>query len=288
MDKKLDGKTIIITGANTGIGYEAALELAKRNARIILACRDPKRGQDAVDRIKAESKNDNVELELLNLASLKSIKEFSERILKKIDKLDILINNAGLAGIESRTLTEDGFETIFGVNHLGHFYLTNLLLDLLEKSVPSRIINVSSMAHYYGKINFDDLQSEKKYSEMGQYSMSKLANVLFTTELARRYKDKQVTSVCLHPGLIKSEIWRNREAQTGFIAKSILFFVRLFGKDCKEGAKSIIYCATNEDIPSKNGLYFNDDTRLKEASRDGTNLELAAKLWDLSAKLVGL
>ena len=121
MDKKLDGKNIIITGANTGIGYETALDLAKRNGRVILACRDPKRGQNAVDKIKAESKNENVELELLDLASLKSIKEFSERILKKLNRLDILINNAGISGLENRTLTEDGFEIMFGVNHLGLF-----------------------------------------------------------------------------------------------------------------------------------------------------------------------
>ena len=121
MDKKLDGKNIIITGANTGIGYEVALDLAKRNAHVILACRDPKRGQDAVDKIKTESKNENVELELLDLASLKSIKEFSERILKKLNRLDILINNAGISGLENRTLTEDGFEIMFGVNHLGLF-----------------------------------------------------------------------------------------------------------------------------------------------------------------------
>jgi retinol dehydrogenase-12 len=146
-NKKLDDKVIIITGSNCGIGYETALDLAKRNARIILACRDPKRGQDALEKIKAASQNDKIELEILDLASLKSIKEFSERINAKLDRLDILINNAGLSGDETRKVTQDGFEMIFGVNHLGHFYLTNLLLDLLKKSAPSRIINVSSYAH---------------------------------------------------------------------------------------------------------------------------------------------
>ena len=148
MANEIISKTIIITGANTGIGYETALELAKRNARVILACRDSKKGQEAVDKIKEESKNDNIELELLNLGSLKSIKDFSERIISKLERLDVLINNAGVAGFENRTLTEDGFETIFGVNHLGPFYLTNLLLPLLEKSAPSRIINVASRHHY--------------------------------------------------------------------------------------------------------------------------------------------
>jgi retinol dehydrogenase-12 len=147
MDKKLDGKVIIITGANCGIGYETALDLAKRNARIILACRDPKRAQEAVDKIKTESKNENVEFEQLDLASMKSIRDFSDRINKKLTKLDILINNAGLSGDGPIKKTEDGFEMVFGVNHLGPFLLTNLLLDLLKKSAPSRIINVASAAH---------------------------------------------------------------------------------------------------------------------------------------------
>ena len=132
MDKKLDGKNIIITGANTGIGYEVALDLAKRNAHVILACRDPKRGQDAVDKIKTESKNENVELELLDLASLKSIKEFSQRILKKLDRLDILINNAGLIGGETRVVTEDGFEQVIGVNHLGWFIIQMHDLEIIQ------------------------------------------------------------------------------------------------------------------------------------------------------------
>lgn len=288
MDKKLDGKNIIITGANTGIGYEVALDLAKRNAHVILACRDPKRGQDAVDKIKTESKNENVELELLDLASLKSIKEFSQRILKKLDRLDILINNAGLIGGETRVVTEDGFEQVIGVNHLGHFYLTNLLIGLIEKSEPSRIINVSSGAHYMGKINFNDFQAEKKYSAWGQYSMSKLANVLFTVELARRYKDKQITVVALHPGVIQSELWRYTDNQSGIINSLTRCFIRRFGKNSKQGAQSTIYCAINEDIPKKSGFYFNDDTKVKVASKDGRNLELAAQLWDVSAKLVGI
>lgn len=144
----LTGKTIIITGANAGIGYETALELAKRDAHLILACRDQKRGQEALDKIKNESNNTKIELELLDLSSLKSIKEFSERIQKKLNRLDVLINNAGLLGPPKRQLTQDGFEATFGVNHLGHFYLTNQLLDLLKKSAPSRIVNLSSRAHY--------------------------------------------------------------------------------------------------------------------------------------------
>lgn len=148
MANSMTGKTVIITGANAGIGFETALELARRDAHVILACRDQKRGQEAVDKIKNETKNNNVELELVDLSNLKSIKEFSENILKKLNRLDVLINNAGLLGPAKRQLTQDGFEVTFGVNHLGHFYLTNLLLDLIKKSAPSRIINVSSRAHY--------------------------------------------------------------------------------------------------------------------------------------------
>ena len=149
----LKDKNIIITGANTGIGYEAALDFAKRGANLILACRNEKLGNEAVEKIKAESKNENVQLELLDLGSLANTRAFAERILAKWNRLDILVNNAGLAGVDYK-LTADGFETHFQVNYLSHFLLTRLLLDLLKKSAPSRIINVSSLAHTSNKYSF--------------------------------------------------------------------------------------------------------------------------------------
>ena len=146
METQMKDKNVIVTGANCGIGYETALELAKRGARVILACRDETKAKQACDKIKEESKNDKVEVELLDLSKMKSIKAFSERIIAKLDKLDVLINNAGLA-VSNFSKTEDGFETTFGVNHLGPYYLTRLLLDLIKKSAPSRIVNVSAEAH---------------------------------------------------------------------------------------------------------------------------------------------
>jgi len=270
------GKVIIITGANCGIGYETALDLAKRNARIILACRDPKRAQDAVEKIKTESKNENVEFEQLDLASLKSIRDFSERINKKPTKLDILINNAGLSGDGPIKRTEDGFETVFGVNHLGPFLLTNLLLDLLKKSAPSRIINVSSEAHscnesfrliirnnfftininLVAKLNWDDLQMEKNYSSFKAYSNSKLANILFTKELAKRLEGTNVTAVSLHPGFIKTEIFRNIDNNPSFMNSIFKIMVRFFAKETKKGAISSVHCAIDDNIPNQNGLYF--------------------------------
>lgn len=176
---QLPGKTVIITGANTGIGLETAVDLAKRGARVVLSCRDVTKGEAAVTEVKRRSNSNDVVFSKLDLASLKSVREFSERTLEEEPRIDILINNAGVM-IPPYSKTADGFELQFGVNHLGHFLLTNLLLDRIKKSRAGRIVNVSSMAHLHGKINFGDLQSKQSYSRTAAYSQSKLANILFT------------------------------------------------------------------------------------------------------------
>ena len=181
---RLDGKTVIITGANTGIGKETALDLAKRGARVILACRDLDKANTAANEIREASGNSGILVKKLDLASKNSVREFADGIVKGETKLDILINNAGIMCCPCWK-TEDGFDMQFGVNHLGHFLLTNLLIDLLKRSAPSRVVNVSSNAHR-GEIDLDDLNSEKSYSRVGAYSNSKLANILFTRELSRR------------------------------------------------------------------------------------------------------
>ena len=259
MENKLKGKTFIVTGANCGIGYGTALGLAKRGARVILACRDEIKAKQACDNIIETSQNDQVEVELLDLSSLKSIKAFSERIKAKLDRLDVLINNAGLI-VEKYSKTEDGFETTWGVNHLGPYYLTRLLLDLIKKSAPSRIINVSSNVHYDIKMKLDDLQFEKSSPFEGwiAYSHSKLANVLFTNELAERLKDSGVTCVSLHPGIVKTDILRMEENDlslgSGMTQNNLREWVSNTGVTIEQGSATSIYCSTAENVVS--GAYY--------------------------------
>ena len=204
----LTGKTVIITGANTGIGIETAVDLAKRGARVILACRDVARGKAAEAEVKERSKSDDVVFSKLDLSSLQSVREFSERTLEEDSRIDILINNAGVM-IPPYSTTEDGFELQFGVNHLGHFLLTNLLLERIKKAPAGRIITVSSRAHSGGKINFDDLQSKQSYSRTGAYAQSKLANILFTQSLAKRLRGTNTTAYSLHPGSVITDLQRH-------------------------------------------------------------------------------
>ena len=208
---KLDGKTVIITGANTGIGLETAVDLAKRNARVILACRSVERGETAAVEVRKRSGNDNVVFVQLDLASLDSVRKFSAKILEDEPRIDILINNAGVTplGLPERTFTRDGFEIAFGINHLGHFLLTNLLLDRIKEAPSARIVNVSSLAHMWGNIDFDNLNSEQSYSSQKAYGTSKLANILFTRFLAKRLEGTRVTANSLHPGTVSTELGRN-------------------------------------------------------------------------------
>ena len=208
---RLDGKTVIITGANTGIGLETAVDLAKRNARVILACRSVERGETAAVEVRKRSGNDNVVFVQLDLASLDSVRKFAAKILEEEPRIDILINNAGVA-LPERKLTQDGFEMHIGVNHLGHFLLTNLLLDRIKETPSARIVNVSSMGHSMGKIEFDNLNSERSYSWLGAYGTSKLANILFTRSLAKRLTGTRVTANVLHPGAINTELGRNLDS----------------------------------------------------------------------------
>ena len=206
---KLDGKTIIITGANTGIGKETAIDLARRGARVIIACRSAEKGEEAVVEVRAKSGNDKVVFRRLDLASLESVRQFASKVLEEEPTIDILINNAGVMACPY-SKTEDGFEMQFGVNHLGHFLLTNLILDRLKESPAARIVNVSSTAHRRTEgINFDDLNSEKSYNSFVAYGQSKLANILFTRSLAKRLVGTSVIANCLHPGVIRTELGRH-------------------------------------------------------------------------------
>lgn len=281
---RLDGKTVLITGANTGIGKETAVDLARRGAKVILACRDMGRASKAAEEIKKRSGNDNIVVRRLNLDSLKSVRALAKEIQETEDRLDILINNAGIM-MCPKWQTEDGFEMQFGVNHLGHFLLTNLLLDMLKKSTPSRVVNVSSLAHETGKIHFDDINMDKNYDSYTSYLQSKLANVLFNRELAVRLKGTGVTTYALHPGVIRTELGRHLFSS---LWKRILFFPFVFFiKTPREGAQTTIYCAVDESLKDSSGLYYSDCAP-KLAAPQGRDDAAARKLWDLSASMVGL
>lgn len=282
---KLNGKTVIVTGANTGIGRETALNLAGRGARVILACKNLEKAQLAAEEIQKTTGNTKVFVKELDLASLKSVRNFAEDVHQSEDRVDILVNNAAIMRCPYWK-TQDGFEMQFGVNHLGHFLLTNLLLDMLERSQPSRIINVSSLAHTRGKIRFDDLQSEQEYSPGPAYAQSKLANVLFTRELSKRLDDTDVLVTAVHPGLVKTELARHTSFAKSKIASLTLAPIAwVFFKSARQGAQTAVHCAVADDIES--GLYYSD-CRAKEPAEQGKDDRAAKQLWEVSADLVDL
>uniref|UniRef100_A0A8C1EE37 Si:ch211-107o10.3 n=1 Tax=Cyprinus carpio carpio TaxID=630221 RepID=A0A8C1EE37_CYPCA len=283
---RLDGKTVLITGANTGIGKETAVDMAKRGARVILACRDMGRANKAADEVRKRSGNGNVVVKMLDLASLQSVRALAKDIQQTEERLDILINNAGIM-MCPQWKTDDGFEMQFGVNHLGHFLLTNLLLDLLKKSTPSRVVNVSSLAHEKGKIHFDDINLEKNYDPLVSYRQSKLANILFTRELAVRLKGTGVTTYALHPGLIQTELGRHFFPSLSLWKRLLFMPFFFFVKTPWQGAQTTIYCAVDESLQNTSGLYYSDCTP-KEAAPQGRDDAAARRLWDLSASMVGL
>lgn len=283
---RLDGQTVLITGANTGIGKETALDMAKRGARVILACRDMTRAHIAADFIRQQSGNGNVLVKKLDLASLQSVRELAKDIEKNEPRLDILINNAGIMMCPKWT-TEDGFEMQFGVNHLGHFLLTNCLLDLLKKSAPSRVVIVSSLAHEKGRIHFDDINLDKDYRREKSYRQSKLANVLFGKELAVRLQGSGVSVYSLHPGVIRTELGRHLFPTLALWKRVIAMPLMMLIKTPWEGAQTTIYCAVEENLANESGFYYSDCAR-KTPAPQAQDDDAAKRLWDLSASMVGL
>ncbi|XP_029904398.1 retinol dehydrogenase 13 isoform X2 [Myripristis murdjan] len=283
---RLDGKTVLITGANTGIGKETALDLACRGARVILACRDMTKAHSAAEEIRQCSGNGNVVVKKLDLASLQSVRDLAKDIQENEERLDILINNAGIMRCP-KWQTEDGFEMQFGVNHLGHFLLTNCLLDLLKKSSPSRVVIVSSLAHERGRIHFEDINLDKDYNHSESYRQSKLANVLFCRELATRLQGTGVTVYSLHPGVIRTELVRHLFPSFALWKRIIVMPVMMMIKTPKEGAQTTIYCAVEESLANDSGLYYSN-CAVKEPAAQARDDAAAKKLWDLSASMVGL
>jgi NAD(P)-dependent dehydrogenase (short-subunit alcohol dehydrogenase family) len=270
----------MVTGANAGIGKSTALVLAKMGATVVMICRNRERGEAALNEIKRVSGNDNVSLLLADLSSQNSIRQLVENFKTQYTALHVLINNAGNIPME-RTITEGGIETQFAVSHLAYFLLTNLLLDVLKASAPSRIINVASTLHQFATISFDDLQSEHSYQPSQVYNRTKLANILFTYELARRLCGTQVTANCLHPGVTDTKLLSD------FVPIPLRFLVKIISSSPEKGAQTSIYLATSPDVENVSGKYFvkRKAVRSSKASYDETT---AHQLWQVSAELTGL
>jgi NAD(P)-dependent dehydrogenase (short-subunit alcohol dehydrogenase family) len=281
----LTGKTVLITGANTGIGKETARELSRRGARVILGCRNAERGEAARREIEESTNNRDVIVRILDLGSLKAIKNFAEEFNQNESRLDILVNNAGLMS-PKRQETTDKFEMHFGTNHLGHFYLTYLLLDKLKSSAPSRVVVVSSMGHAYGKPDLDDLQITRgSYSMMNAYGRSKTANILFATHLAKLLAGTGVTVYSLHPGCIQTDI--ARDFQNSWTMRLWGLYFRFFGEKIltvKEGAETTLYCCLEPSIAQHSGRYYSE-SREKTPKSYATDPDAAEKLWKISADL---
>ncbi|XP_065116657.1 dehydrogenase/reductase SDR family member 13a.2 [Paramisgurnus dabryanus] len=284
----MTGKTVIITGGNTGIGKATALNLAARGMRVILACRNHQKAEAAINDIKMATGSNDVLFMELDLGSLKSIRSFAETFLKSESRLDLLINNAGLVA-DGRTA--DGFGIEFGVNHLGHFLLTCLLLNRLKESPAARIVTVASMAYRWGKIDFDSLNATKDLGS-GRYSWqffqaycnSKLCNVLFTHELAKRLKGSNVTCYSVHPGVVKTELSRHVSLWQKVFIEPV---ARLLFLDPKTGAQTTLHCAVQEGIEHLSGRYFSC-CAVEEVYAKAKDDAVAKKLWDVSERLCGL
>lgn len=276
----LDGRTFLITGANTGIGRETARALAARDARVYIAVRSEANGRRAIDEIAARTGNrTNLELLSLDLGDLDSVTRCAEAFLATGEPLHVLINNAGLAG--AKGMTASGFEIAFGTNHVGPFLLTALLLDRLRSSAPARIVNVASIAHYDAPgIDWEAVRRPtRSFTGMREYRVSKLANVLHARELAGRLEGSGVSTYSLHPGVIASDIWRRVPWPLRPLMK------RRMGTP-EQGARTSIYCAASDEVAGQSGRYY-DDCRPKEPAASVTDT-LAAELWRRSCEWTGV
>lgn len=274
----VNGKTVLVTGANTGIGYFTARDLARQGATVVLGCRDKTKGEAACARIRREVPGATIELLLLDLAAPTSIRAAAAEFKRRHARLDVLLNNAGLM-LQQRQTSAEGLELTFASNHLGHFLLTRLLLDRLKASAPSRIINVASDAHRGGAMHWDDLQSARSYSGWVAYSQSKLANVLFTYELARRLEGTGVTANCLHPGVIASEFFRDLP----WIIKAPASWVLTTPE---KGARPQVRLANDPALEGVTGRYF-DKFQESRSSDESYDPAAARRLWELSERLAG-
>lgn len=279
----MQGKTVLITGGNDGIGKWTAIGLAKMGAEVVIACRNRSKAEKAVVEIRNKSGNPNIKAFPCDLSSFESVRQLANQFQSVYDQLDVLINNAGLFTSQLE-YSREGFELQFGVNHLGHFLLTQLLLPQLQNATKARLVNVASHGHYYGAIDFDNLRGEKgaaQYNGWSAYAQSKLANVLFTREFARRFPT--ITANVLHPGAIRTNIGvKHANWYTSLFWNALKILMR----SQSQGAQTSIYLASSPEVANLTGLYFDDDQKQKYPSRVAQDDALAQKLWEVSAQLI--
>lgn len=278
------GKTVLVTGATSGIGLEAAVALARQGARVVVAGRDAGRTAAAVATVRSRAGVQEVPHLLCDFSSQESIRKFAGEVLARFDRLDVLVNNAG--GVHKRReVTVDGIEATFATNHLGYFLLTNLLLDRIVASAPARIVSVASIGHRRGTLDFDDLGFERGgYAIMRAYTRSKLANVLFAAELARRLQGTGVTSNSLHPGSVATNIWSGAPL---WAKPLIQILYRPFFLSAEKGGSFIVQLAADPALEGVTGKYFETGTMIDPAPL-GRDEALAKRLWAVSAEMVGL
>jgi retinol dehydrogenase-12 len=278
----MKGKICLVTGATGGIGFETARALARKGAHVILVGHNMKRGEAAMERIRAADEQASVEFMLADLSVQEQIRLLAKGVQERLDHLDVLVNNAGGFFLRRRE-SADGFEMTWALDYLNYFSLGNLLLDLLKSSAPSRIVNVSSAMHEGAKIHFDDLQFKSRYSGWKAYGQAKLADLIFTYELARRLEGTGVTANALHPGFVATNI-----GQQSPLLRPLMKIVYAFGaKSAREGAQTSIYLASSPEIEGVSGKYFVDQkpSPSSDASHDR---ETAQRLWAISEKMTGL
>ena len=281
-ETRMDGKVCLITGATRGIGLEAAKALARLGATVVLVGRDTTRTKDALDEVRAVAPEAKVDSLLADFTSLDSVRKLAEDFKARYSRLDVLLNNAGLI-LDQREETKDGFEATLGINHLAPFVLTHQLRDLLVASGPARVINVSSEAHRTAKLDFDDLQSTRGYSAFRVYGTSKLANILFTKALAKRLQGTQVTTNCLHPGVVATGFGHNAKG----IFRHLVKLGAPFMLTAAKGARTSVYLASSPEVEGVSGEYFIRSRKAKP-SREARDEALAERLWQVSAELTGV
>lgn len=278
----MQDKVCLITGATSGIGKAAALQLAQLGASVVMVGRNPQTTAAAIQEIRGQSNNDRVESMLADLSSQEQVRLLAKNFQARYQRLDVLVNNAG-ALMLSRQQSVDGIEMTFALNHLNYFLLTSLLLDTLKSSSPARIINVASDSHQDAHLKFDDLQLEKNYGGYKAYGRSKLANLLFTYELDRRLQGSNVTVNAMHPGLVATKFLANN----GVRGRVYNLFVRLVGRSAARGAKTITYLASSPDVEGVSGKYFVEDG-LVQSSPASYDKDAAVRLWKVSEEYTGL
>jgi len=282
-NNNMKGKICLVTGATAGIGEATALLFAKSGATVVGVGRNPVKIENSIQMIKEKSGNQDVVFLKADLSSQKDIRALAQQFKQEYGRLDVLVNNAG-ATFTERQESIDGIEMTFALNHLGYFLLTNLLLDLLEKSAPARIINVSSSLHKFGKLDFQDIPFENGYSRSKAYQRTKLANIAFTYELARRLSNKKVTVNAMNPGLVATNVGN---AAGGFTSMVKGIVDKIGGITPEEGARTIIYLASSEVVTGVSGRYFVKEKSIP-SSKITYDLEFCRKLWEISENLTSL